>query len=237
MICILINKEDFSGVKLSRLLLNAGRRDIKLISAEELVYAPSFSCGFKNGKAFFSIRLTNGFVFSNETVTSVINRIQQLPYSHLQRFTAADQGYVKAELDAVFVFLFAILPNSIFNKSTPAGFCGRQRSAVEWQLLAAESGFETAPVVYQEKLLQTTVPAKERLQSILVFNNSCYGNAVRLFPQAAAYCTQLLQRSGETILEIWFWEQDDALFFADASTQPSLENADSNFIQHVNSVL
>lgn len=237
MICILLNKEDVAGLKLSRLLQKAGRTDIKLIAAEELVYAPSFSCGIRNGKAFFSLQLTDGFVFSNETVSAVINRIQRLPSGHIQRFAAADRDYVKAELDAIFVFLFSILPNSIFNKSTPAGFCGRHRSAAEWQLLAGQSGFATGEMLYQHKQLQTSAVPAGKIKTLLSFRGGCYGSAAVDHTAAAQCCTKLGQLAGENILEIKFWEDDGQLVFASAATQPSFENLDADFINAINSLL
>ena len=110
MVCVLLNRDDVPGLWLFRSLQSTGRKDLKLISAEELVYAPSFQCGFQNGKAFFSLSLPNGFVFSNQTVSAVINRIQTLPLQHVQWFKTEDQEYVKTELTATFVFLFSILP-------------------------------------------------------------------------------------------------------------------------------
>jgi hypothetical protein len=238
MICVLLNRDDVQGVKLSRLLRHAAKQDIKLIAAEELVYATSFNCGFKNGKAFFLLQLIDGFIFSNETVTAVINRIQHLPVQHLARFKKEDQDYVKAELDAVFVFLFSILPNNIFNSATPAGFCGRRRPQLEWLLLAHQCGFNVQEVFYKNKALQPTgFTNEQQLQSILFFRGKCYGVAAVNFPQVAVCCTKLGQLAGENILEIYFWQAHDKIFFSSASTQPLFENIDADFINAVNSFL
>lgn len=168
MVCILLNKDDPSGLWLSRSLQQTGRKDIKLVSAEELVYAPYFCCGFQNGKVFFDIRLANGFVFSNDTVSTVLNRIYYLPLQHIQQFKQEDRPYVESELTATFTFLFSILPGQIFNETTGQGFCGKRRSGLEWMQLAQKAGFEKTALLYQNKELQTdSIPNEGILQSLL----------------------------------------------------------------------
>ena len=238
MVCVLLNNNDAPGLWLSRSLQNFGRKNIKLISAEELVYAPSFRCGFQNGEAFFNLQLHSGFVFSNQTVTSVINRIQQLPLQHIQSFIMEDRDYASTELNAVFVFLFSILPNNIFNATTVRGFCGKRRSLSEWTILAQQSGFKTAEIIYQNDQLQNSIDSENRLvQSILVFNEKCYGDAGNNFPQAAACCISLGKLCNEKILEIYFYAEDGNTFFVSAVTQPSFKNVTPDFINDVNSLL
>jgi hypothetical protein len=236
MVCILLNKDDQRGLWLSRLLQQTGRKDIKLISAEELVYAPDFSCGFKNGKAFFNITLPNKFVFSNDTVSKIINRIQYLPLQHLQQFKEEDRLYVEAEFTATFTFLFSILPGNIFNQTTGMGFCGRRRSQLEWLLLAQKAGFEKTELLYQNKELYTEpVSTKSEIKSILFFNNKYYGSEDN--NEAGELCMKLGQLSGEKILEIYFNATDNKLFFVEAKTTPSFQNADIDFITDLNNQL
>ncbi len=238
MICILLNKDDQPGLWLSRLLLQSGRKDIKLISAEELVYAPYFCCGFQNGKAFFDIRLHNGFVFTNDTVFTVINRIHYLPLQHVLQFKQEDRLYVEAELTATFTFLFSILPGQIFNKITGQGFCGKWRSELEWMLLAQKAGFEKSILLYQNKeLYNQPVSTEGMIESILFFNNKCYGSIKENYGKAEEYCLMLGQLSGERILEIYFRIIDSKVFFVDAKTIPSFHNAGVDFINDLNNQL
>ena len=237
MVCVLLNNNDAPGLWLSRSLQKLGRKNIKLISAEELVYAPSFRCGFQNGKAFFNLQLHSGFVFSNQTVTSVINRIQQLPLQHIQSFIMEDREYASTELNAVFVFLFSILPNNIFNATTVRGFSGKRRSLLEWTMLAQQSGFKTTEIIYQNDQLQNSIDAENSLQSILVFNEKCYGDGRNNFPQAAACCVSLGKLCNEKILEIWFYDEDGNTLFVSAGTQPSFKNVTPDFINDVNKLL
>jgi hypothetical protein len=224
MICILLNTDDVAGIRLSRLLQRVMSKQVKLISADELVYASSFNCGFNNEKAFYSVQLHNNFLFSNQTVTAVINRIEYLPKAHLQQFILQDKAYVAQELDAVFVFLFSLLPN-IFNKPTVQGFCGKRLSQMQWLQLAYKSGFRTQPFYYESKILQAVPPPN---------NGKCYGLSNDLQYTAAKNCCQKLGKlSEETILQIWFWLQNGQPYFAHAHTQPDFENISEEFINDV----
>ena len=238
MVCVLLNNDDAPALWLSRSLQHSGRKNIQLISAEELVYAPFFRCGFQNGRAFFYLQLQSGFIFSNQTVSSVINRIQQLPLQHIQSFKMNDREYASTELNAVFVFLFSLFPNNIFNETTVRGFCGKRRSLLEWTILAQQSGFKTTEIIYQNNQLQNFINVENNtLQCILVFNEKCYGRVTNNFPQAAGCCLSLGKLCNEKILEIWFYEQDEEIFFVSALTQPSFKNVTPDFINDINNLL
>lgn len=237
MTCVLLNRDDTPGLWLFRSLQTAGRKDLRLISAEELAYAPSFGCGFRNGKAFFSILLQSGFEFSNETVSAVINRIQVLPMQQAQRFKEEDREYVQTELTAVWVFLFSILPNVVFNATTPAGFCGRIRSPIEWTLLARQSGFETQEIVYEHQTLQHFPGTRTPSFTILYFHQKCYAPAFLRHPLAVECSLLLGKLSGEKILEITLGITGNKPFFIAASTHPSFQNIGNDFIADLNLLL
>ena len=151
MVCILLNSDDASGKWLAHSLKQVSDKPIKMISAEELVYAQDFTCGFRNGQAFFSITLHSGFCFRCDTTNTVINRINYLNLQHLSQFKEEDRDYVRSELQAIFTFLFDALPNNLFNQSSGRGLCGALRSATEWKLLAIKAGFNTGDTIYQDK--------------------------------------------------------------------------------------
>ncbi|WP_336514166.1 hypothetical protein [Pollutibacter soli] len=212
--------------------------DIKLISAEELVYAPVFDCGYQNGKAFFSVELASGFVLSDQNVTATINRISHLPLQHVERFKTEDREYVSAELISNFAFLFSILPHIVFNNTSPSGFCGRVRSDIEWLLLAKKAGFETSAFVYENKITDKLSPVKnDALKNLLYFNGRCYGDNAVLSSSAVTICKEFGEISAENIIEIWFYEDEKRLHFHSATVHPSFHNAGTEFIDDLNSLL
>ena len=108
---------------------------------------------------------------------------------------------------------------------------------MEWTMLAQQSGFKTTEIIYQNDQLQNSINAENSLQSILVFNEKCYGDGRNNFVQAAACCVSLGKLCNEKILEIWFYDEDGNTLFVSAGTQPSFKNVTPDFIHDVNKLL
>ena len=114
------------------------------------------------------------------------------------------QAIVSYRLACNITFLFSILPGQIFNKTTGQGFNGKPRSTLEWVQLAQKAGFKTVELLYQCKELQMDALPDRSLQSLLYFNNKCYGTGTTVDSQAASCCMLLGQLSGENIRNIFF---------------------------------
>ena len=238
MVCILLNNDDVSGLWLARCLQQLSAQTIKLISAEELMYAPSFTCGIHNGQTFFKINLQNGFEFTNKNSSTIINRIGYLPLQHLQQFKQEDSNYVQAELMATFVFLFSSFRNPVFNTASGRGLCGAERSAAEWAMLAGKAGFCSDEMLYEEKEMyihQSAGSATTFL--VVVFNNRCYLQTDHLPVVIEKSCLKLLQLSGENILEVYCHMESENVHFLSAALLPSFKNTNHNFIDELNKLL
>ena len=238
MICILLNSDDNSGLWLARCLQQVSAQTIKLISAEELMYAPSFNCGFRNGQAFFKIKLQNGFDFNNENISAIINRIAYLPLQHLQQFKPDDRNYVQAELTAIFTFLLSSFPNSLFNTASGRGLCGAERSVLEWKILAKKAGFSIDEMLYQEKEMHIHQSADgATIFVVVVLNDNCYLQKNHLPGVIRTACLNFLKLSGEKILEIYCQLINDKPHFLSVAIRPSFKNINQNFIEDLNKLL
>lgn len=231
MVCVLLNKNDKPGRWLARSLVQAGAPPLQLISAEELLYAPVFSCGFRNGQAFFSVQLHNGFLFSNTTVTAVLNRISYLPQAHLQQFKEEDRSYVQAEQQAIFTFLFSILPGQVFNAASGRGLSGANRSPAEWLLLASEAGLSVVTTTYSGGTVYFSRQDEQANEiTVVVFVGRCYSRSPCLTPALAEKLVALQKQSGENILEVSLLWQNNTAFFRSASVQPGFADVDATFL-------
>lgn len=238
MVCFLLNSDDQPGRMLARALKQISAKQIQLISAEELVYAPHIRCGFRHGQAFFSFVLQNGLSFSSDQNMVVLNRVSYLPLLHLRQFRHEDQAYVQAEMQALFTFIFSLLPHPVFNAATGRGLCGAERTAMEWALLAKKAGFCIAETIYEEKHHQhfggnATPPAFP----VIVFNGRCYSSSSLLTQEACRSLLHLLQLSGENIIEVFLQVAGDTLRFDRATVKPGFSGINKCFLADLNQCL
>lgn len=238
LVCLLLNTDDEAGLRLLGALKKAGVKDIQLVTAEELIYAPRFCCGIKNGAPFFSIGLHNGQELNGENVAAVLNRIRYLPLQNAQQFRAEDRAYVVQELPAIFTFLFSILPGQLFNKSNGNSLNGRCRSALEWQLLAGNAGFDTGALWFeQHELKQLGLQTGSPVKAVLFFNGKCFGNGITQDAVLYQQCLALGKASGEKILEIYVQELNEGNRFLGANLVPSFQGAGADFIHELKTLL
>lgn len=236
-VCLLLNTDDAPGIWLFNRLKQALGAGILMISVDELIHASCFSCGYKNGKPFFSILLQSGLELTHDNIDTSLNRVQYLPVEHVMRFKQEDQGYVNEELNAVFTFLFSIFPNGLFNQSTGMGLNGRQRSQLEWMQLAVKAGFDTVELLYEHQQFQwADLGVDSSMVTMLVFNNKCFGN----FPAASSlteYGRALCKLSGEKILELYVREVDNRFVFLGAALIPTFHGAGDDFLDELKALL
>lgn len=229
MICILLNNDDGPGLWLARWLRRKKANEVKVISAEELLFASSFSCGFHNGQAFFSLSLQSGFLFSNTTVSTVLNRINYLPSQHLAYFKEEDRNYVQAEQQAIFTFLFSILPNPVFNSSSSLGLSGAFRTQWSWQLLAKRAGLSIAEMIYTGKKLYSSRTQSETF-FVLVFGEKCYSQSPHLTDKLTEQLQRLRCLCSEKIIEVELSANSSGVFFKTATTKPNFTQINESFL-------
>lgn len=238
MICVLINTDDNSGLWLARSLKQRCAKPVKVITAEELVYAPFFSCGFKNGQAFFTIRLHTDLQLCSSADFTFLNRISYLPDKHLAYFKEVDRDYVRSEQQAVFTFLFSILPNSLFNMATGRGLSGVQRSLFEWKMLARQVGFRMAETVFENKqLYQEKVNSTDGVFYLVAFRGKCYGKKTADCAKAGRLAIALQERSSEKILEVGLQVIGDDVFFETATITPGFRDVNESFLNDLQKLL
>jgi hypothetical protein len=209
-----------------------------MVSVDELIYASRFSCGLKNGKPFFSILLQRGIELTHENTRSFLNRVQFLPLKHIEGFKREDQGYVNQELSAVYTFLFSIMPGRVFNRSTGMGLNGRQRSQLDWMVLASKAGFDTIEVLYEHKHFQTgDLSTAPNAISVLVFNNRCFGNNLPKNLLLVKCCNALLTLSEEQILQVYVREVDDRFQFLGVTLIPKFTEVGEDFLHELINLL
>lgn len=237
-ICLVLNTDDAPGIWLFNRLQETVGINILMVSVDELIHASRFSCGYKNGKPFFSILLQRGLELTHDNIQTFLNRVQYLPVKHLVRFKNEDQGYVNQELSAVFTFLFSIMPNGLFNHSTGMGLNGRQRSQLEWLLLARKAGFDTIEVLYEHQQLQYGgLGAHSNVITVLVFNNKCFGQNLPGDSRLTKYSEALRILSEEEILELYVREVDERFVFLGAALIPTFKSGGDEFLEELKTLL
>jgi len=237
-ICLLLNTNDQPGVWLFNRLRKSLGADIIMVSVDELIHASRFCCGLKNGKPFFSILLQRGLELNEHNFKAFLNRVQYLPLKHIQQFKKEDQAYVSQELGAVFTFLFSIMPNQLFNKSTGTGLNGRQRSQLEWLVLASKAGFDTPELLYEHQRFQYhDFSRHSTTDTVLFFNNRCFGKNMNEHSLLWKHCEQFGRLSGEKILELYVREVDHSFQFLGANLIPTFNGAGDDFLHELKTLL
>lgn len=238
LVCLLLNKGDEAGVRLFRSLQNEGVTTLKMISAEELVYASRVNAGVKDGKAYFDIQLQNGLVLNNKNVKACLNRVSFLPLEHAERFQPEDRQYVSQELTAIFTFLFSCMPNQLFNSATGMGLSGRSRGRLQWLELARLAGFETINFNFGRNSFNdlTSLPTPSDT-AILYFNGKCYGPVLPVDLLLEDLCTQLGLLSEERVLEIYIRTINGRWAFVGANTLPAFNSVYANFLPDLKMLL
>jgi hypothetical protein len=237
MVCILLNADDKPGLWLARTLKQVCTQTVHSISAEELLYAPHFTCGFRNGQAYFSIILHNGFQFSSTSMPLCLNRITHLPQQHLTLFQPGDRDYVQSEQQAVFTFLLSTLPGSLFNNASGRGLCGAHRSYTEWLLLASTAGLTIGDFLFQEKQTFSSLPEESLQFSVIVFRGKCYSRSPYLSGDLQQALLRLLHLTAENIIEVQLQWVNGKAYFRNALINPTFADVNQAFIHDLNTLL
>ena len=108
----------------------------RLVTLEELIFAPSWAHRVDSGGAVSEVRLHDGVVLRSEETGVVLHRLGSFD---LPQFGGPDRTYAVAEMSALLLSWLEGFPCPVINPVTPRGFC-LGRSLVRWLALAAEAG-------------------------------------------------------------------------------------------------
>lgn len=235
---MLLNTDDAPGIWLFNRLQERIGNGIIMVSVDELLHASRFCCGFKNGKPFFSILLQRGLELTDDNCHRFLNRVRYLPFNHIGKYKTEDQSYVTQELGAIYTFLLAIMPHGLFNNATGAGLNGRQRSHLEWMVLANKAGLDTIELLYEHKAFHyKEFGYDSNTITILVFNDKCFGKNISEYSLLQKSCKRLAMLSEEKIIELYVRKAEDRFEFLGANLMPTFHGAGEDFLSELKTLL
>jgi len=138
---ILAHLGDETALRVSAALTaRHGAGQVKLVSSEELVFAPYWAHRLEDSRVTTELRLSDGTVLDSVDSAVVFNRLLALSLPHFARTTEADRDYAAREMNALCLSWLASLPCPVVNAATPTGLGAQTRSQAEWLLLAGKAG-------------------------------------------------------------------------------------------------
>jgi len=115
----------------------------KIVSDEELVFAPHW-CHHINGEHVGTeIELTDGTRLESDKIGVVLNRLRSVDKKHFAGSPDVDLRYAVMETHALWLSWLASLPCPVINPATPRGLSAPERGEAEWMLLAGVAGLPT----------------------------------------------------------------------------------------------
>lgn len=135
-----------------------GAGQVKLVSSEELVFAPYWAHRLEDSRVTTDLRLSDGAVLDSVNIEVVFNRLLALTMPHFASASEADRDYATREMNALCLSWLASLPCPVVNAATSMGLSAQMRSHAEWLLLAGKAGlpvqgyhFTTDPRWFRKK--------------------------------------------------------------------------------------
>lgn len=133
---ILANRWDSSAAAVAAALRRRHRAECRLVTVEELIFAPSWAHRIDSGGAVSEVRLHDGCVLRSQETGVVLHRLSSFD---LPQFGEQDRSYAVAEMSALLQSWLRGFPCRVINPVTPRGFW-LGRNPVAWLALAAEAG-------------------------------------------------------------------------------------------------
>ena len=144
---ILAHAGDETAVRVAASLLRRhSPADVRLVSAEEIVYAPRWDHRLGEGPVASWVTLHDGTVIGGEAPAVVFNRLRGIEMPQFAAASPADHEYAVMEMFALVLSWLKSLACPVINAPSPQGLGGPARGALAWQLLAAKSGLPTLPL-------------------------------------------------------------------------------------------
>lgn len=122
----------------ARLSQRHGPQQVRLISADALIYAPRWRHHLQGPTLETTIDLTDGTAIESDQLGVVFNRLR---YAEPLQFTAAaDRQYASMELYALWLSWLESLPCPVLNAPEPQGLGDRDWGQLGWRVKAAAAG-------------------------------------------------------------------------------------------------
>ena len=138
---ILAHLGDETALRVSAALAaRHGAGQVKLVSSEELVFAPYWAHRLEDSRVTTELRLSDGTVLDSMNIAVVFNRLLALSLPHFAKASEADRDYATREMNALCLSWLASLPCPVVNAATPTSLGAQTRSQAEWLLLAGKAG-------------------------------------------------------------------------------------------------
>lgn len=135
---VLCGPEDASALWAAGRLRDRGV-PLRVVTVEELVYAPSIRYATVGTGVVTEVRLADGTVLG-PSLRGTLNRVTRLPSAHLGATHATDRDYLLQELHAVLVSLLHAWPGVVIGRAHPRGLCGAWWRPAEWMVAAGQAG-------------------------------------------------------------------------------------------------
>lgn len=116
---------------------------LRVVTTEELVYAPSIRYATTRTGVTTRVRLADGTLLG-AGLRGTLNRTVRIPSAHLDATPAAERDYVLQELHAVLVSLLHAWPGVVVGRADPRGLSGAWWRPAEWMVAAGRSGLSGA---------------------------------------------------------------------------------------------
>ncbi|HEX8330282.1 MAG TPA: hypothetical protein VF629_22315 [Hymenobacter sp.] len=232
MILILCHLHDAEAAWLcQRLRQLAPATEVRLVSAEELLYARGVRHTLGRAPASFALTLQNGQHVAGKDVTVLINRLCYLDPVLWQQRDAKQYQYVMQELNALYLSILHSLPaERLYNPPTAVALGGRTLAPAEWQLLAARVGLSIA-AGWPPPPDQVPAPPEAR---VLVLDDELLGTVpAGIAPEA---CRELARQADVRLLELHFTRQGAEYVVVGATTLAALHCYGDALVRHFLSV-
>jgi hypothetical protein len=135
---VLCGPEDGSALWAAGRLRDRGV-PLRVVTVEELVYAPSIRYATVGTGVVTEVRLGDGTVLG-PNLRGTLNRVSRLPSAHLEATASTERDYMLQELHAVLVSLLHAWPGVVVGRADPRGLCGAWWRPAEWMVAAGQSG-------------------------------------------------------------------------------------------------
>jgi hypothetical protein len=138
---IIAHLGDETALRVSaKLVARHGRRQVKVVSSEELVLAPYWAHWLEGSCVRTELRLSDNTVLDSASIDVVFNRLMAVTVPHFASATEMDQDYAAREMHALCLSWLASLPCPVVNAPTPTSLGAQTRSHAEWLLCAGKAG-------------------------------------------------------------------------------------------------